>query len=118
MDIVRQIALATADLEYRKKVLTGLPGVSAPDFTLHVIWMEEAGLIKATVSEYLGGQNPTAQVFRLTWQGCEFADAVSDDTVWSKAKEAIIKPAASFTFGILLDWLKLEIEQGLPSLRR
>lgn len=78
--------------------------------------MEEAGLVKAVITEFLDG-TISANVIRLTWDGCEFVDSVRSDTVWNKAKETIIKPAGSFTFSILRDWLRTEIQQGLPSLR-
>jgi len=58
-------------------------------------------------------------VFRsppLSW-GCEFVDAVRSDTLWNKAKDNIIKPASSFSFGVLRDWLKAEIAQGFPTTR-
>jgi len=57
-------------------------------------------------------------IVRLTWEGCDFADAVRSDTLWKKAKEMVIKPTASFTFGLLKDWLKSEIAQGLPTLTK
>jgi len=56
-------------------------------------------------------------VERLTWAGCEFADAVRSDTLWAKAKKEVIKPGISFTFDILKEWLKAEITQGFPTLR-
>lgn len=116
MDIIRRIALETSDLPYGTH-LVDLDGVSKEDFGLHAIWMEEAGLIKAAISEYQDNSPPSAFIFRLTWEGCEFADAVRSDTLWSKAKESIIKPTSSFTFGVIKDWLKSEIQQGFPSLR-
>ncbi|MDG2617731.1 DUF2513 domain-containing protein [Thermoleptolyngbya sichuanensis XZ-Cy5] len=58
-----------------------------------------------------------ASIGRLTWQGCEFADAVADDRLWNKAKENVLKPGISFTFDVLKEWLKAEISQGLPALR-
>lgn len=43
-------------------------------------------------------------------------DATKDDSIWNKARENIFKPGVSFTFGLLLEWLKLEAKQklGLP----
>lgn len=56
-------------------------------------------------------------VQRLTWSGCDFVDAIQDDTLWAKARAKVMKPTASFTFAVLKDWLKAEIAQGLPTLR-
>ncbi|ABA60019.1 DUF2513 domain-containing protein [Burkholderia multivorans] len=118
MDIVRRIALAAEDLQYGYH-LTGLDDVAPEVFGIHVIWMKEAGLVHAHVSEYLSPLDdpPDASVIRLTWSGCEFVDAARSDTIWNKAKTTLIKPAASFSFQILREWLAAEIKQGLPTLR-
>lgn len=117
MDLIRRIVLATAELEYGK-VLSELSDVAPETFATHVAWMDEAGLVKATHKEGGGGSMATfAVVFRLTWAGCEFADAARSDTVWNKAKGSILKPGISFTFDVLKDWLKAEITQGLPTIR-
>lgn len=96
-------------------ILQSLDGVSDADFALHVEWMEEAGLVKAYTSAMASGSKAAA-IFRLTWDGCEFVDAVRSDTLWEKAKTNVIKPGMSFTFGILRDWIKAEIVQGFPTL--
>lgn len=116
MDLIRRIALETAQLPYGE-ALIGLEEVSAAEFGLHAIWMEEAGLIKANINEFLDNAPPKVLISRLTWEGCEFVDAVKDDTVWSKAKKEIIGPTMSFTFSVLKDWLKTEILEGFPTLR-
>lgn len=116
MDIIRQIALRVAELEYGDQ-LTEIDGVSAEAFALHATWMEEAGLIKATITEFLGDEIPAVFIHRLTWEGCEFADAIKSDTLWQKAKQTVIKPTASFTFGLLKEWLKTELQHGFPTLR-
>jgi len=116
MDIVRRIILATADLPYGK-VLDNIDGVSSEEFVTHVIWLQEAGLVVADAQAGSGSFAQYANVSRLTWTGCEFADAVLDDTLWQKAKGSVIKPGISFTFDVLKEWLKAEITNGLPTLR-
>lgn len=117
MDIVRRIALAVADMPFGH-VLTALEDdVDAATFGMHVIWMEEAGLIVANVQEYASGEPPKVRIRRLTWAGCEFADAVRSDTLWEKAKEQVIGPSLSFSFGLLKDWLAAEVRDGFPTLR-
>ena len=59
-----------------------------------------------------------ALIWRLTWAGQDFADAISSDTLWCKAKENVLKPAGSWTFDVLKEWLKAEILQGLPTIRK
>ncbi len=116
MDTVRKIILATAALPY-SKTLDSLNGVSAEEFVTHAIWLQEAGLIEADAQAGSGSYAQYAIVSRLTWDGCEFADAIQDDTLWTKAKDVVLKPGISFTFDTLKEWLKAEITHGLPTLR-
>jgi hypothetical protein len=115
MDLIRRIALAVADMQHGE-ILSDLDDVDERDFFLHASWMEEAGLVKASIHGYLEGGGSVA-ISRLTWDGCEFVDAVRSDTLWKKAKTEVLKPAGSFTFGILREWLKKEIAEGFPILR-
>lgn len=116
MDVIRRIILATADLPYGQP-LNKLDDVAEEVFITHVIWLAEAGLIDADANAGSGSFAKYALVKRLTWAGCEFADAVASDTLWKKAKDNVIKPGLSFTFDTLKDWLKTEIAQGFPALR-
>jgi len=97
MDLVRRIALAVEDLP-PGEMLNGLDGIDRAVFSAHAIWMEEGKLAELHIAD--------ASIKRLTWDGCDFADAVRNDKLWDKAKETIIKPASSFTFSIIKDWLK------------
>lgn len=118
MDLVRRIALEVADMDFGFVIASMEDeGIDAATFGMHVIWMKEAGLIVASVQEYQSGEPPKVQVRRLTWAGCEFVDAIRDDTLWAKAKTSVLKPGMSFTFDVLKEWLKTEITQGLPTLR-
>ena len=80
MDIIRRIVLAARD---EATPVRSLDGVSADVFAEHVRLLEEAGLVGAAVQ--LVQQRATAAlVWRLTWAGHEFADAISSDTLWRK----------------------------------
>jgi hypothetical protein len=117
MDLVRRIALETEQLPFGQE-LTGLDGVDKATFGMHVIWMVEAGLLTAKVQEFISaGDPPKVFVRRLTWEGCEFLEAARNETLWRKAKETVLKPSASFTFGLLREWLATEIREGFPTLR-
>ncbi len=82
----------------------------------HIAIMQEAGLIIALVSNDEKGIPSKGAILRLTWQGHDFIDAARDDTIWKKVREKVMRPAASFTFGILVQALKYEIKSrlGLP----
>lgn len=116
MDLIRRIALEVEETGFGH-VLTGVDGVAKETFGIHAIWMHEAGLITARIQEFQSGEPPRVEIRRLTWAGCEFADAIRSDTLWKKAKANVLKPGMSFTFDVLKDWLKAEIAQGLPALR-
>lgn len=116
MDLIRRIVLETAALPYGM-ALNGLDKVTPEEFVTHAIWLQEAGLIRANTQAGSGSYAMFANVTGLTWNGCEFADAITSDTVWAKAKEHVLKPGMSFTFDVLKDWLKTEITQGFPTIR-
>jgi hypothetical protein len=81
----------------------------------HIDLLIKAGFIEGEVSRSKQG---IEQVFieNLTWNGQDFLDAMLDDNIWQKAKTNVINSTASFTFGILFEWLKNEakIKLGLP----
>lgn len=37
-------------------------------------------------------------------------------SMWAKAKSKVLIPSASWTFAVLVEWLKTEITQGLPKI--
>lgn len=112
-DLIRAIAFATEALG-PSETLDHIAGVKPATFAAHVQWMRDAGLVDARV---LGLSNELAIVVRLTWAGCDFLDAARSEPLWQKAKSSVIAPTASWTFDILRDWLKAEIQQGLPTFR-
>lgn len=112
MDVIRQILLAARDAD---EPLGEVGGIDKQTFCNHVVLLEEAGLVKAIVREQ-HGQALHAMILRLTWEGQDFADAVKDDSLWRKARDQVIKPAGSWTFGILVEYLRAEIRSRLPGL--
>lgn len=115
MDLIRRIVLAVRDTD---DVVSRLDDVESGQFAEHAQLLEEAGLIAAAIRS--NGKRPATEavIFRLTWAGQDFADAIRDDTLWSRAKEAVIKPTASWTFGVLLRFLEVEITSGISSFRK
>jgi hypothetical protein len=106
MDTIRTIVLAVRDAT---GTVSEVDGIAHDQFVMHAQLLMEAGLVEGDV---LGGSRRLPQdaaIFRLTWAGHDFADAVRDDTLWNKAKGVVLKPAASWTFNALLDFLKAEI---------
>ncbi|MNY89379.1 hypothetical protein D3C78_56700 [compost metagenome] len=116
MEVIRRIALATEELPPGQP-LREIEGIDGVSFAIHAQWMHEAGLLTATIHPKESIKPPDlALVWRLTWSGCEFAEAVRSDTLWAKAKKQVIAPSSSWTFGVLTDWLKSEITDGLSKI--
>lgn len=74
----------------------------------HISLLNEAGLMNAIIRKNEYGLPSDAVIMGLTWAGHDFLDAVRNDTIWSNAKETILKPGVSWTFSILTEWLKQE----------
>ena len=81
----------------------------------HIDLLIDAGLVKGAVMRGLSGI-VAVSIQGLTWKGYDFIDAAKDDSIWTKAKETVLKPTVAITFGLLLDWLKQEAKMklGLP----
>ncbi|MEG1971299.1 MAG: DUF2513 domain-containing protein [Burkholderiaceae bacterium] len=111
MDLIRQILLAARECQ---GPLKELPGVEQATFDYQVGLLNEAGFVVASVRED-HGVFKTALLWRLTWSGEDFACSLIDDTLWKKAKEAVLKPTASWTFDVLKAYLSSEISRRLSS---
>lgn len=112
MDVIRQIVLGVRDAQGH---VASIEGLDHDVFAEHVRLLDEAGLLCAAV-QVVQQRTTAAVAYRLTWAGQDFADAIKSDSLWLKAKENVIKPAGSWTFGVLLDYLKAEITRGLPGM--
>ncbi len=91
-------------------------GYSDEEIAYNVQLMLDAQLIDGTVAwgAVRGTRVPQRWfITRMTWHGHEFLDSARDETIWNRAKEKVMKPAASWTFAILMEWLKQEIKQKM-----
>lgn len=113
MDIIRKIILAVRQAETQ---VISVEGITPQQFAMHAQLLVEAGLVTAALGGDTNRISTSAMIYRLTWDGHEFADAIIDDTLWKKAKEIVIKPAASWTFSLLWEYLKMELRRQLPGL--
>lgn len=114
MDVIRKIALALNDAD---GLVSAVDGVSEDEFNYNAHLMIEAGLAKGRALQVDQSINPVCvDLFRLTWAGHDFADVIKDDTIWNKAKEHVMKPAAAWSFGVLLEYLKVEAKTRIPGL--
>ena len=71
------------------------------EIAYHVKLLEESGLVKASMTEYLGGGSIHFDIERLTWSGHEFLDAVRDDNVWKKIKKMASEKGVAMPFDVI-----------------
>lgn len=64
----------------------------------HLRLMENRGLIDASFTTEWSGMVVKATVSSLTWEGADYLDAIRDDGLWRKTKEAL-KRSGAVTFG-------------------
>lgn len=114
MDLVRGILSSTVSND--KTVLTKY---TPEQIGYHVAIMIDAGLIDGKASAPSGSIYPTHYyIRRLTWAGHEFLEVSSDSTSWQKAKDSFIDKGVSWSFDLLIEFLKREASQrflGGPS---
>jgi Hypothetical protein (DUF2513) len=89
------------------------PGEDAVAGKYHLRLLADAGLVEAKFMPGPNGEIKAVFDIRMTWQGHDFLDAARDETIWNKAKTHVLKPAASWSFSILLEWLKAEAKAKL-----
>jgi hypothetical protein len=109
MEMIRQILI---DMEAHDKVDDVLR-IADAYVAYQVSLMKEAGLIDAVIIQNQMGLPSQAALMGITWAGHDFLDASRDSTLWKKAVEHIIKPGASWSFSILVEWLKQEARRRL-----
>ncbi|MDO8458629.1 MAG: DUF2513 domain-containing protein [Burkholderiaceae bacterium] len=117
IDLIRKILLRIEEYEYgfiENEIK--IESFTADQIGFHVHLIGEAGLAKVIATTNIQSTSPQAMPICLTWDGYEFLEAAKDETLWSKAKSVIIKPAGGVAFTVLLEWLKTEAKTklGLP----
>lgn len=111
-DLIRRIMIDVESIPAREqKQNFSYDGYDSPTINQHIALLIEAGLIKGSIHET--NVKRTVLVDDLTWAGHDFLNATKDETLWTKAKENIIKPGVSFTFGLLLQWLEVKAKEKL-----
>ena len=119
MDLIRSILQRVESCEdpHGLEHMPEIDGYSQAQVSYHIKLLHDAGLVEAQIADGFETVYPDFLSINLTWTGQDFLDAAKDDTLWKKAKETVIKPGASFTFDLLLAWLKTQvaIALGLPS---
>jgi Hypothetical protein (DUF2513) len=114
MDLVRQILKKVEDEAAAQGLLSELAIENHDHATVcaHVELLIEAGLLKGKL--LITQERAVGFVIsRLTWDGHDFIDLAREDTLWAKAESSVLKNGSSFTFGLLLEWLKAEVRNRI-----
>lgn len=103
MDLVRSILMEveSADDEMEVADLIGVPGGhSLPDIAYHVEMLAAHGLIDASVQRTKSGL-VGGIISGLTWDGCDYLDAIRDDSTWQRTKKVIKDSVGSTTLSVI-----------------
>ena len=109
MDIIQQLLIDAEAHDNNPPYLTA----DVPEIVYQISLLTEAGLMNAVIRKNQYGLPRDATILGLTWAGHDFLDAARDDTIWKKAQDAFLKPGISWTFSILLEWLKKEAQNKI-----
>jgi hypothetical protein len=118
MDLIRTILQKVESCEdpWGLHETLDIEGYNQNEISYHIKLLHEAGLLNAQEVSEMGPDGFRWWPGSLTWAGQDFLNAAKDDSLWKKAKETVIKPGASFTFDLLLAWLKAQVTTtlGIP----
>jgi len=118
MDLIRTILQKVESCKdpWGLQETLNIEGYDQNEISYHIKLLNDAGLLEAQDVSTMGRDGFRWWAGHLTWAGQDFLDAAKDDSLWKKAKETVIKPGASFTFDLLLAWLKSQVGTaiGLP----
>ena len=70
------------------------------DVLYHVELMQAHRLLDARIHRDMNGNPIHGEIIALTWDGCDYLDAIRDDRVWTKAKKAVKEAVGSTTIGL------------------
>ncbi|MBQ9005984.1 MAG: DUF2513 domain-containing protein [Atopobiaceae bacterium] len=107
MDLVRRILTVTEKAESAIDVNDlATDAHSMESVIYHVRMMEHHGLIDATV-KFADDGCYVGWVTALTWDGCDYLDAIRDESVWRKTKQVVKETVGSTTLDIIKETAKL-----------
>ena len=110
MELIRKILQEAEALDFEDGEPYELYRAQTPNEAYQIALLKDAGLVDAeidTTSLVPSG----AAIIRLTWAGHDFLDSSRDNKIWTMAVNHVIKPGASWTFSILVEWLKQEAQR-------
>lgn len=110
MDLIREILLTVEKSSSLNGCRVEVPGRSPEDLYYNARQAQDAGLIEARFLP----NSTEFHVLRLTYAGHEFLDAARNHTIWTKAKEIVVKNTGTLTVEALKITLAACIKSALP----
>lgn len=102
MDLVRRILIeaqkADQHIDIESLVCDKHP---LPVMAYHVELMAVHGLLDAKVDKSWGGGSTGGTIEGLTWDGCDYLDAIRDDRVWSRTKKVVREAVGDTTLSTI-----------------
>ena len=108
MDLIRQMLHSAEALEFEDGEPYERYRARTPNEAYQIALMKDAGLVDADIKTIAGSIPCEATIIRLTWAGHDFLESSRDSTIWKMAMKHVMKPGASWTFSVLVEWLKEE----------
>lgn len=115
MELIREILQHAEALEFMDNEPYEPYWAKTPSEAYQIALMKDANLVEAEVKTTCGIPSE-ATIIRLTWAGHDFLDSSRDNRIWKLAKERVLKPGISWSFSILVEWLKREAHQQIFSI--
>ena len=107
VELVRQILLKVEEMPFDGAFHNiGVDGRSPNEIAYHVMILHEAGFVEAM------DLGLSWKPIRLTYSGHQFLDAARDDSIWEKAKTAVVERTGALT----LEGLKVALPMVVKNL--
>lgn len=110
MDLIREILRAVEACEDSYGINSPIiKGHTEAQTAYHLSLLVDGGLIEVkNVAEEFQQEDEYIGI-NLTWDGQDFLNVARDDSLWKKAKEAVINSGVGFTVQSLLAWMKSQV---------
>ncbi|MGG1480446.1 DUF2513 domain-containing protein [Bacillus smithii] len=114
MELVRQLLFLIEAQEDTHSELKIPSEMDKNIVVYHLKLMQQAGLTENNIQ--YASDEPMWIYSQLTWEGHDFLDAIKNDNIWSKTKEAIKSKGleiGQISFGVLKDFAVLKVKEKL-----
>ena len=108
MDLVRQILIETEKAEgplQGEHFADKEHGISQVAY--HIEMMEHHGLLEANLRIDKFYNVYKCEIVALTWDGCDYLDAIRDQSIWAKTKQVVKEAVGSTTLDVIKETAKL-----------